>query len=70
MDPDGWDESEGAPPPPEVIEPGLEHRGVKVDGSVTVLFMREPGGVGRRRRREEDVDEDDAPEPHLGQVGG
>ncbi len=61
--PDGWDESEVAPPPPEVIEPGLEHRGVKIDGSITVLFMREPGSVGRLQREEEDADEDDAPEP-------
>ena len=42
----GYDQTEGAPPPPEVFEPGLEHRGVKMDGRDTVLFMRRPKGVG------------------------
>ena len=42
----GYEQTEGAPPPPEVFEPGLEHRGVKMDGRDTVLFMRRPKGVG------------------------
>lgn len=67
--PDGWDESGDALLLPEVFEPGLEHRGVKVDGSATVLFMRRPGSVGQRREEEEDDDADDAAalrdfEPH------
>ena len=42
----GYEQTEGAPPPPEVFELGLEHRGVKMDGRDTVLFMRRPKGVG------------------------
>ena len=52
--PDGWDESGDALLLPEVFEPGLEHRGVKLDGSATVLFMRRPGSVGQRREEEEE----------------
>jgi len=52
--PDGWDESdESGAEPPEVFEPGLEHRGVKVDGSATVLFMRRPETVGKQEQQQE-----------------
>ena len=65
--------------PPEVFEPGLEHRGVKVDGSATVLFMRRPETVGKQQEQEEEEEEEEeeedaaAPRPRaafLGQVGG
>ena len=52
-------------PPPEPQEPGLEYRGVRVDGrSTTVLYLKqtkgEEGGVEEKEEEEEEEEEEEA----------